>query len=253
MVYEFWLNKGIIKKKKSPTLPCCSESQQEQLLTKHPLPSSPIFSHPLFSPLLEEPQLFFSLNVLLYPLWGRHPILPQQIWSQPFPTACGAAARPGPLQGQTQLPICGHLLESQAGLPGPMCTQHFYFMGVTWLEWLLVSGAASLLPCEQELSYSSLYFLCLKQTFALKKGRMCGVKASTLSSPIWLSGKGGRGSGPKADGLKIRGSEFQSQLSWGTWGTHLLSPNRLWGKLPITRKVTHRLLYIESGPLKIFG
>ena len=40
------------------------------------------FSCPLFSAQLKEPQLFFSLNVLLCPLWGRTP--------HSCPTKCGA-------------------------------------------------------------------------------------------------------------------------------------------------------------------
>ena len=66
----------------NPTLPCCPGSQQKQLLTEHPLPSSLNFSCPLFSARLKEPQLFFSLNVLLCPLWGRTP--------HSCPTKCGA-------------------------------------------------------------------------------------------------------------------------------------------------------------------
>ena len=71
-----------LKKKQNPTLPCCSGSQQKQLLTEHPLPSSFNFSYPLFSALLKEPPLFSSLNVLLCPLWGRTPHF--------YPTKCGA-------------------------------------------------------------------------------------------------------------------------------------------------------------------
>ena len=47
------------------------------------------------------------------------------------------------------------------------------------------------------MSYSCLYFLCLKQTFALKRQNMWrqGFQPGALT---WLSGKGGRGSGSEA-------------------------------------------------------
>lgn len=54
-------------------------------------------------------------------------------------------------------------------------------------------------------------------------------------------------------GLKIQGPEYQSQLSQGAWGIHLLTLDRLcWGKLANTRMVTLAIIYIESGNLKWF-
>lgn len=53
------------KKKQNPTLPCCSGSQQKQLLTKHPLPSSLNFSYPLCS-LLYLKSHNFSLHWMSY-------------------------------------------------------------------------------------------------------------------------------------------------------------------------------------------
>ena len=108
MVCDLQLNKGITLKKKkqnqNPTLPCCSGLQQKQLLTEHPLPASLNF-YPLFSALVKEPQLFFSLNVLLCPLWSRTPhFCPAKCGAYPFLQCVGLWEAQIPCKGTHSCP-----------------------------------------------------------------------------------------------------------------------------------------------------
>ena len=67
--------------------------------------SSSLNFYPLFSALLKEPQLFFSLNVLLCPLWGRTPHFhPAKCGAYPFLQCAGLWEAQIPCKGTHSCP-----------------------------------------------------------------------------------------------------------------------------------------------------
>lgn len=85
----------------------------------------------------------------------------------------------------------------------------------------MVSHLGSLLHCEQELSYSSWHFLCLKQTFALKRQNVWNQGFLTYLINLGRNGE--------ALALKEMASKSGVLILIPaiTWKIHLLTPGRL--------------------------